>query len=147
MMGAVMARLKAEASPPLNLVQGAGDFAALKAAPPKHLQPAAFVLPARSTGGTNSLATGFRQPLQESVAVVVMTSRLNDARGEASARELEVVLRAIRRALVGWSPGPGWAATEFVAGQMSEITDGVLIWQETFASAGHLRRQGGPNRA
>lgn len=140
MMAAIIQRLEAEAMPPLRSVKGGAEFAALKAPPPKPIQPAAFVVPATSAGGVNALAAGgFRQPLRESFHVMIAMGNLGDARGEAAALDLAEVRDAVRQVLAGWSPGKGWTACELVSGGLIDITEGVLTWRDTFVSAGHLR--------
>ncbi|MBX9699118.1 MAG: hypothetical protein K2X74_06760, partial [Acetobacteraceae bacterium] len=73
------------------------------------------------------------------VAVVLVTSKLTDARGAAAAATIEDAWQAVRAALVGWQPDPAWEPTLLGPAALLDFTDGVLAWRETYTSAYQLR--------
>ncbi|MBX9702384.1 MAG: hypothetical protein K2X74_23300 [Acetobacteraceae bacterium] len=133
---------------PLRLVEGAAEWAALDAPPPLAKMPAAYVLPLGASPGPNGLVNATRQRVEETVAVVLVTSKLTDARGAAAASTIEDAWQAVRAALVGWTPGSGpgggapdpvWEPTLLGPAALLDFTDGVLAWRETYTSAYQLR--------
>ncbi len=135
MIAEVIARLDAVCKPPLKLVQGAIEYAALKGPPPAARQPAAYVMPLGGRPGSNNLAIGSRQRVQETVGVVLLLGNVRDDRGEAAAAGIEPVYRAVRAALVGWVPEPGYEAMLLGPAGLLDVTDGVVAWQESFTTA------------
>jgi hypothetical protein len=135
MIAEVIARLEATCKPPLKLVQGAVEYAALAAPPPVARQPAAYVMPLGGSPGANTLAGSIRQRMQESVGVVVLLGNLRDARGDAAMDAIEPVYRAIRTALVGFVPEPGYEAMQLGPARLLDFADGVIAWQESFSTA------------
>jgi hypothetical protein len=137
MIAAIRAHL-VEAVPALRLVAGGAEFAAL-AAPPAQL-PAAYVMPWLSSGEPNSLAAGgFRQRIEETCAVFLFNKNLRDARGEAAMDQLDILIRQVRTALVGFVPGAGWEQMETRSGRVFDVENNVVVWQELFVSASQLR--------
>lgn len=139
MIAEVIRRLEQQAMPPLKLVDGAAEYAALKAPPPTARQPAAFVMPLGATPGGNNVATGIRQRVQETVGVVILVGNLRDARGAAATGDLETIYRRVRAALVGFVPEDGYEAMQLGPAQLLDFAGGVAAWQETFITAHQLR--------
>lgn len=138
MIGPIRTRLRAQV-PALKLVAGGAEFAALNAVP--NLSPIAYVMPWVMSGGANNLAAGgFRQRIEETAAVFILHRNLRDDRGEAAADDLDVVVRAVRDALIGWVPMTGWEQIETRSGRVFDMSDGVVAWQELFVSASLLRK-------
>jgi hypothetical protein len=138
---AVMERLTAQAMPPLRLVQGLAEFEALQAPPGDASMPAAYVVPLAMTAQPNNLAAGgFRQPLEESFAVILLHRNKRDSRGQEAALDLvDHVIPAMRRALFGWQPGPAWTQIEIRQGRLIDSTNGVLAWREDYVTATQMR--------
>ena len=138
-LSAVIARLRSAAMPPLRLVDGAAEFAALDA--PPALLPAAYVIPLDTTAAPNGLAAGgFRQRVQEGFGVVLLHRNLRDPQGARAALDLaDGVIPAVRAALMGWVPAPGWDQVELRAAGLTDMDEGVLAWREEFVTATHLR--------
>lgn len=134
MIAAVIDRLR-RAVPELRLVEGAVEYAALKAPPPAARRPAAYVMPLGAEPGGNQLATGIRQRVQETVGVVILTGNLRDARGGAAVEDLEHLFRVVRAMLVGWVPEPGYEAMQLGPARLLDFEAGVVAWQESFTTA------------
>lgn len=139
MIPAIITRLKT--LPQLKLVAGALDWAALEQPPPQHLWPACYVLPFASGAGANGLAAGgFRQRLEETVAILLVTGNLRDARGEAASTDLVAIRDTVRASLLGWSPGTAWEPLELRAGSLHAVIDGVAIWRDQLVSRTQFQR-------
>lgn len=141
MIAEVIDRLRERCLPPLRLVDGAAEWAALQAAPPAARQPAAYVMPLGGVPGANGLVTGSRQRMAETVAVAIVTSNLRDAQGAAAVQDLEPIYRAVRDALVGFEPEPGYEPMLLGPARLLDVSDGVVVWQETFTTAYQHRSQ------
>lgn len=138
MLAEIVTRLKDTAMPPLNLVASASEFAALKGAPPKEKQPAAYVMPIAETAGPNRLANGVRQQVAARVGVVLALGNLSDRRGGPAAEALEAVRDAVKAALVGWPPSADDEPLTFAQGRAVTFADGVFWWQDEFATGSTL---------
>ena len=137
MIAAMRFRLQKQV-PALRYVAGGAEFVALKE-PPKQM-PAAYVLPWTVTARPNNLAAGgFRQRVEEAAAVFILHRNVADARGDAAFADLDPIIRAVRAALVGWRPGEEWEQVETRSGKLFDAADGVLAWQEIYATASQLR--------
>jgi len=141
MMSEIIARLRQEVMPPFGLVEGVAEFAALSAPPPRHLLPAAYVMPGGSRPGPNTLATGLRQRVEETIQIVLLSSSLRDARGEAATLALDELYRQLRAALVGFVPRPAWEPLLLGPARPLPFEDGVVAWAETYTSAWLLRAE------
>jgi hypothetical protein len=140
MIDTLLARLEANARPPLRQVEGAGEYAALTAPPPLARQPAAFVIPLTETGGPNNLAAGpVRQRIAQTFGVVLLLGNLRDARGQSAAAALVGVQQAVRAALIGFQPTADHDPIEFRRGQLIDIAEGALAWQDEFETAITMR--------
>lgn len=136
MIDTIITRLKVEAAVALRQVEGAGEYALLAAPPPLARQPAAYVIPLADVGGANSLAAGpVRQRLVRGFGVIVLLGNLRDARGASAAAALANVQAAVRAALVGFQPTPDHDPIEFRRGQLIDVSEGALAWQDEFETA------------
>lgn len=136
MIDSIIARLKTEGAVALRQVEGAGEYALLTAPPPLARQPAAYVIPLADVGGPNSLAAGpVRQRLAQSFGVVVLLGNLRDARGASAATALAQVQAVVRAALIGFQPTPDHDPIEFRRGQLIDVSEGTLAWQDEFETA------------
>ena len=142
MMDLVIARLRATCMAPdgpLRLVDGAVEYAALDAPPPLAKMPAAYVVPLTSTPSDSNLVNAVRQRVEETIGVVLLASRLSDPRGAAAAITVDGAKDAVRAALVGWTPEPGWEPVLMGPAALLDFDQGVVAWRETFTSAFQLR--------
>ena len=122
MLAEIEARLAAQA-PSLKKVFGASEFAAVKANPPKNLQPAAYVVPLRETPDRNRVAVNaVRQRNTVRFAVILALGNLSDRRGGTATRALEAVRLEVKTALVGWVPVAEAEMVEFAGAGIVERT-------------------------
>lgn len=139
MLAEIEARLEAMA-PALKSVQGAVEFAALKANPPKNRQPAAYVLPLREAAGRNRAAVNaVRQRNEIRFAVVLALGNLSDRRGATASKALKAVRDEVKAALIGWPPTADHEQAEYSGGAVVDFRDGVIWWQDEFATAEHIQ--------
>ena len=135
MLAEIEERLKAEA-PSLKSVQGAVEFAAIKANPPKNRQPAAYVLPLRERPGPNRVAVNaVRQRNAVQFAVVLALGNLKDRRGGTASKAIKAVRDEVRAALVGWQPTADMEMVEYAGGGAVDFRDGVVWWQDDFTTS------------
>lgn len=140
MLAEVQARLTAQV-PALKHVAGAAEFAALQANPPKHLQPAAYVIPLADTAGDNQAATGATiQRVTERFAALLALGNLGDARGEAATEAMEAIRAAVRDALVAWAPTADHSQALFAGGRIIGLRDAVVWWQDDFRADSTIRK-------
>ena len=139
MIAAVIDRLRAQAMPPLKLVDGLAQYARLEAPPPSTRQPAAYVMPLTDVADPNGLVSGLRQAITSTIGVIIIETDLRDARGASAAGALVAPIQAIRAALVGWRAAPDAGPLELRQGRLIDITEGALAWQEEYSVARHLR--------
>lgn len=137
MMTETIARLVASA-PTLKLVEGAAEYAALKANPPDSRRPAAFVVPLSEVAGPNVLVNAVRQRVAAQLGVVFAVGSLRDPRGEQARLDLEAVRAEARTALLGWAPTASHDPFEFLRGDLVDLRDGVVWWQDRYSSAFYI---------
>lgn len=126
-------RLKEEV-PDLKLVAGAAAFSMLKENPSRHQLPAAYVIPLADRASPNSLANGVRQMVTSRVGILLAVSSLRDPRGEETVDLLEPLRAKVVKAVLGWSPTTDDEPMTFLAGQVIAVRNGVLWWQDEFAT-------------
>lgn len=138
MIGAVIARLEAEAMPPFTAVDGAEKLASLTAgtAPP---HGAAFVMPVEETGSRSRLSTGFAQRVEVEFAVAVVLRRAGDAKGGERVSLVDTYRAAIEAALAGWSHNEAAEPCEFVGASTSPAGNGVLWYVQTWRTTREIR--------
>jgi hypothetical protein len=134
MLAETIARLKGKASG-LRLVEGLMELAALKGPPPRHQQPAAYVIPLAEAAAPNELCGRHRQAVTVEIAVVLVVSADRaDASTEERAEALAIVRRQVFAALLGWQPTPDHAPFDFTDGSLLGIGDGAVRWQDGFST-------------
>lgn len=134
MIGEIIERLKAEASPPFALVEGAAELASLGNAQPNAL-PAMFVFSSEEAASENERANAVLQRMEIDVSVVVIAGNVSDPRGAAASVDVEALKRAVRKALVGWQPASAEDVITNVGGRLVRARDGLVWWELTFATA------------
>jgi len=130
----IIARLKAQASPPFALVAGSADLAALGSARPPAL-PAAYVFVSEEAAGENERVNAVLQRMEIDVCVVVVAGNVSDAHGGAAAADSEALKRAVRAALVGWQPPSAEDVVTNVGGKLVRAAGGTVWWELTFGTA------------
>lgn len=133
----IIARLLEAAAPPLALVEGAAELAALGSGPPLAL-PACYVFPAGEASAGNERATGVLQRTEIEISLLLVTGSVADPRGAAAAGDLEPLKRAVRTALIGWQPPSADDVLIHVGGQIVRFGDNAVWWEMTLATAFYL---------
>lgn len=137
LVAAVTARLKLQVAALQNRVEGAAELAALvdKNKLPQRT-PAAFVLPLAQDGEANAAATGgHRQRVRETVGVILAVRHAGDATGKHQVAAFVPLLNAVRDALAGWPPDPGYDTFDFLRGRLVGLAGGAALQQLDFRTA------------
>jgi hypothetical protein len=116
------------ACPALRQVQGAAEFRAVKAAPPAHLMPAAWVVPIAEDARPSEAANALRQVQTTVFGVLLAVGDRADRRGEAAGDDLDAVKAALHAALIGWTPPGASGPVEYVGGDVLEVETAALWW-------------------
>ncbi len=144
----IIRKLEAIDPPVFRMVGGAAEFATVNAAP--KTTPAAFVLTLQETAGENERDTGpVMQRVEADIGVIIVTSNLSDARGDATARDIEALKRLVRANLIGFVPSDSdGMPLEHVSGELLKSAVGHIWWQEIYAATSFIEEQpeatGGP---
>mgnify|MGYP001559781156 CR=1 FL=1 len=117
-------------------VQGSADFGA--AAAGIMTPPAAFVLPLSDRPAANELTTQVSQRDVIRFGVAIAVTNLRDPRGQKAATDLRTLRIAVMTALLGWQPASGYDPCEYGGGQLLQLNDQVLWWQDEFVTALYL---------
>jgi len=140
-LGLVVARLKGQCNQ-LRHVAGVAAYRALTAPPPRHLLPAAYVVPMHSRGGSNVRSVGVLQPVAETFGVLLCLGAPADHTGGEAVDDLKAPRDQVGAALLGWQPsqsGSAWDEIVFVDGRLVDVQPGgVLWWQDSYATSDHL---------
>ena len=111
-------------------VLGALDIAGLRA-PPR--MPAAFVLPLSESAGENRApGAGAVQQVTATIGVAIVLAAPGDPGGTRARDQLTDVLQVTRARLTGWRPGPRYEPLAFRRGQLLEVDEGRVMWQDEF---------------
>lgn len=100
--------------------------------------PAVFVVPLREVSADNSRMTGVMQRSEIDVGVVIIVDNISDTTGAAAGRDLEVLKKAVRAALIGWQPASAEDVITHVSGELTGSREGTVWWEEVFATATYL---------
>ena len=134
----IVARLQAQIAQ-LRKIGGAADIPSAQEALKQ--VPAAFVIPLAEVAGQNELESGaISQALSIRFGVLWAVSNLRDATGEAAQTDLETIREAGKTALLGWQPDAAMDPCEFAGGQLMQVADRVLWWQDVFVTGNFLRK-------
>lgn len=135
LLAQVQARLRAECDA-LRHVSGAVDFARLSErdeVPPKHRQPAAYVVPLADQATESARASwGVRQTVTSRIGVILVTSDAADGRGDAAAQDIDAVQRAVREALLGWLPDGYDREAHCAGGRSLGYARGAVWWMDEY---------------
>lgn len=125
-----IARLEAgKADTGLKLVAGAAEFLALKSNPPRHQQPAAYVIPGVDRARPSELVGRHRQRVDRGVAVVLALGNLADPRGQGATIAMEVVEADVQAQLIGWTPDGALSVMQLTGARTLALTDHV-VWRQ-----------------
>lgn len=101
--------------PALKAVERVGDL--LAAQGNVRTSPAAFVYNTTETAGDNPYAQITRQEVTENFAVVIAAKNVSDQRGGAAADDLDLLIDAVKAALIGWHHPEMESETLYVRGR------------------------------
>jgi len=133
-----MERLRLEV-PAFKKVGGAADLPGAEDALKQ--VPAAFVMLLAESAAANELLSGaLSQRVVVRFAVLIAASNLNDATGEAALATLVPLREAVNAMLLNWQPHPSFDPCEFARGQLLQVADRVLWWQDEYVTAFYLRK-------
>lgn len=137
----IITRLTDRCGSSFALIEGAVALAAVSDAPPA--TPAAYVVPMREASGENERMTGgLLQRTELDIAVVIIVENVSDDRGAAAGQDLEPLKAAVRAALLGWMPASAEDVITHVSGELTASREGVVWWEEIFATAAYLESNG-----
>jgi hypothetical protein len=139
MLDEIVGRLK-EAAPMLRLVQGAAEYAALKAPPPTNYLPAAYVIPLRDSAGPSPLVNAVRQQIHAEVGIIIMCGAATpDPRGGGEVIAIEAVRQAVRAALLGWKIDPEHDPLQAAGGDLVGFDGATVTWQDAYSTVFYIR--------
>ena len=122
-----LARLDgAKATTGLKLVAGAAEYSALQGPPPRHPQPAAYVLPTVDRAGRSELIGAHRQRVTRGLAVVLALGNLSDPRGQGASVAMAAVEELVEKQLAGWRPTDTLDVMQFTGARTLGLKDQVL---------------------
>ena len=135
---ALITKLKSDC-PLLIQVGGAADFAQAKSVL-KNKVPAGFVIPLADQASPNTSATiVVQQRVVQQFGVILAVSNLRDATGEKAINDLFLVRQQIFQKLIGWYPPSATNSMEFGGGNLMDMDDQVVWWQDNFSIDIYLR--------
>ena len=102
--------------------------------------PAAFAVPLRDAGGSNSYGTCVGQRVEAQFGIIILARDIRHDGGLGTATELEECRGDVHGAFLGWEPAPEIEFITYVGGLIvTDIgADGLLGWQATYATAFQL---------
>lgn len=138
-VGLVIARLKAQV-PTLRKIAGAADYATVRGLN-DFPAPCAYVLLAKEKGEPRP--TGHAVPgsqvrtVQRAVVTFGLVTAVRNYResdlGYQGKDSLEMILRQIRDALIGWAPQvDGTDVCSFIQGSLTQYDAGTLLWTDVY---------------
>lgn len=125
----------------LRLVQGLIELAALRQLPPRHLLPAAYVVPVSERAGDNRLTNAVAQRGEAVFGVLLVLSDLSDPRGDAAGDMLDVVRAEVSAALLGWTPPGATGPLLYDGGDAVDLDpNGAVWWMDRYRAPFALRK-------
>lgn len=120
--------------PALKLVGGAADLQAAVENSPT-VTPCAFVIPLEENPGANALGNFVAQRVAVAVGVVLVVRNLSDSKGAAATVDMEVLRKATKAVLLGFSPGSEYDPLERGQSALLVFKDGHMWWQDIYITA------------
>jgi hypothetical protein len=133
MIDPVVTRLR-DTVPALKLVGGAADFQNAAESKPK-VTPAAFVIPLEEMPSPNSMGNVVIQRVAARIGVVWVVRNVSDTKGVQAKDDLDVLRKAGKDALLGWSPSGGFAPFERGPSALLAFRDGHMWWQDIYQTS------------
>ncbi|HWO99200.1 MAG TPA: hypothetical protein VNL74_01030 [Methylococcus sp.] len=104
--------------------------------------PSVFLYQPSESAAENENLDGVLQQVTDRFGVLIAVRDLSDARGEAALRQIDVLRRDLKAALLGSWEDPTDVppeTIEYQGGSLAYAKDGTLIWLDNFISH-HLER-------
>lgn len=120
--------------PEFRLVGRAAEFQTAVESNPT-AAPACFVIPMREQPGSSISASVLQQKVTLTLGVVFAVRNLGDRLGAAAGADLELLRKAVREQLYGWTPDPAFDPLERGLGQLLAFRDGYAWWQDLFITS------------
>lgn len=101
--------------------------------------PGVYVIPdSENAPKENDLATGAtHQEVTERVSIVSAIQNVRDATGRVAHQNLRALRRALKDALIGWTPDVESAPVEFDNGKLFRFSDQTVLWMDTYRTRYH----------
>lgn len=136
----VLERLRGQVFEPgkLRAIKRAAGLAAAQA--DAKTMPSLYVIETVNRAGANR--TGTEVVVQENAqrfAVVMAVENKEDPRGAASGDALRDLRLLVITALLGWQPAADFDPCIYAGGQLLQMNDYTLWWQDEFITAAQLR--------
>lgn len=96
--------------------------------------PAAYVIPADDQADDPMSTNGYRQPVTDSIFVVVVLANTADERGQGSITSVRAIRAELWAALLGWEPDADHGRIEYEGGQLLDLDRARLYYQFEFAA-------------
>ena len=113
----------------LVLIEGVAEFAALTGNPPRHLQPAGYVIATTDRAGKSELIGKHRQLVTRGIAVVLALGNLRDPRGAGASLAIEELEATVTAQLAGWKPTGAEDSMQFAGSRTLGLRDQV-VWRQ-----------------
>lgn len=124
----VVTRLKEQVTA-AKVVGNAANYAAVKSLRDFPV-PSLFVLRARESGDPHGAG---RQRAQVVIGIAIVGRNYRDTAGAAATDDLNVLIKQVRDALIGWLPPvTGSRPVQWAQGDLLDYDDSTAVWMEVF---------------
>lgn len=124
----IIARLKDQVTN-VKLVGTAANYAAIKGLRDFPV-PSVFVLRPRESGDPHGAG---RQRAQVVIGVAIVGRNYRDGAGAAATDDLDLLIKQVRDALIGWQPPvQGGRPIQWAQGDLLDYDDSTAVWMEVF---------------
>ncbi|PIP02747.1 MAG: hypothetical protein COX55_03505 [Zetaproteobacteria bacterium CG23_combo_of_CG06-09_8_20_14_all_54_7] len=96
--------------------------------------PAAYVIPMDDEVGEQASNNGYRQPLTDAIAVVVVLSNAVDERGQGSITSVRAIRSELWKGLLGWEPDTDHGPISYEGGNLIDLDRARLYYQFEFSA-------------
>ncbi len=118
-------------------VAGAADIKSILAGRVSY--PACYIYRERNQATTNESCNFVSQQRTESVALIVTTRNVQDARGGINSDECEEYCNLIEEQLLGWQPDNYYSPMTYSEGGLLLLMDGFHYWREVYKTTSTIR--------
>lgn len=119
-------------------VAGAADLESVLAN--RLSMPGCYLFRQQVVVNLNDMITALRQRVTTTLAVVVVTQNVRDARGSDSSDDNEALCLSVQASLLNWQPDSGYDPLEYAGGRLITFRNGLFIWQDSYKTQHYLRK-------